>query len=148
LTMKNVNLPGMSDKDKLAKLQAVKSAGSHYKPAHVRYAYAKLSALKVELIQNLTALYGTNAVFVINVVRPNWNVQNKIGTNLTISHQAFLVLQNGKPTRLRHASSAAKMVTESDWNTYVDSMTQVPSIKGIQVLNVLAAPAASPVGTH
>ncbi len=71
---------------------------------------------------------------VVNFVRVNWNLADKIGTNLLVSHQG-LVFQRGGVAYLRHASSGAeKRVVEVPFNDYLGKISPESTLKGIHLL--------------
>lgn len=74
---------------------------------------------------------------IINIVRPNWQLADKIGTNLDISHQGFVILKDDGIHYFRHASVSEKKVTEEPLFNYLNRMKSVKTIGGINVLQVL-----------
>lgn len=73
------------------------------------------------------------SVCVLEIVRPNWQLSDKIGTNLHVSHVGFAIRKPSGELFFRHASSEQKCVVEirlSDYlRHYLDSLT----IKGIHL---------------
>lgn len=76
-------------------------------------------------------------VSIIEIVRPNWNLKDKIGTNLHVSHLGFAIRKNNK-LLFRHASSEEKKVVEVLLSDYLKNVLNSPTIKGIHVEAVLA----------
>lgn len=72
---------------------------------------------------------------IINIVRPNWNLEKYIGTNLNISHQGIAIWKDGK-LYYRNASSKQQKVVDypfvETFKGYVESST----IKGFDVLAI------------
>lgn len=73
---------------------------------------------------------------IINIVRTNWGLKEKIGTDLDVSHQGF-VIHKEDGIYFRHASSEKKMVLEEPLLEYLQRMTAIKSIAGINVLQLL-----------
>lgn len=70
---------------------------------------------------------------IIEIVRPNWNVKDKIGTNLHVSHMGFAIRQSNGELFFRHASSEQKCVVEVLLSDYLKNILESPTIKGIHV---------------
>lgn len=73
------------------------------------------------------------AVSIIEIVRPNWSIQKRIGTHLNVSHLGF-VIRRGNELVFRHASSATGYVTDVSFITYLRNTIKSPTIRGIHVL--------------
>ncbi|MFC3908168.1 N-acetylmuramoyl-L-alanine amidase-like domain-containing protein [Legionella dresdenensis] len=73
---------------------------------------------------------------IIQIVRPNWDLQNKIGTHLNISHLGFAFWKNGT-LFFRQASSQHGKVVESPLIDYLKNVLNSPTIKGINIEIVL-----------
>lgn len=71
---------------------------------------------------------------IINIVRPNWALKEKIGTNLNVSHQGFAIRKNDGVLYFRHASQSLKVVTEEPLMQYLARMRDIPSIGGINIV--------------
>lgn len=71
---------------------------------------------------------------IINIVRPNWQLKEKIGTNLDVSHQGFAILKQNGVIYFRHASQKTKTVTEEPLLQYLNRIAKDKSIGGINVL--------------
>jgi hypothetical protein len=69
---------------------------------------------------------------VIEIVRPNWNLKEKIGTNLHVSHVGFAIRKNDR-LYFRHASSEEKCVVEILLSDYLKNYLDSATIKGIHV---------------
>lgn len=75
------------------------------------------------------------SISIVNIVRPDWAIKSKIGTNLDISHLGFVVKHAGKLT-FWHASSIPNMVICDQLNSYIMRQQHIPSIKGINVQSI------------
>lgn len=76
---------------------------------------------------------------IIEIVRPNWDLKNKIGTNLDISHLGFVFRHHGQ-LWLRHASPLAHRVVDQPLIAVLAQAKRVPSIGGIHVLGLVDSP--------
>lgn len=87
----------------------------------------------LQVNEALLAKIPTGAI--INIVRPNWNLEKYIGTNLNISHQGIAIWKDGV-LYYRNGSSKEKKVTDypfiETFKGYVESST----IKGFDVLEI------------
>lgn len=69
---------------------------------------------------------------IIEIVRPNWNLENVIGTNLNVSHLGFAFRINGK-LMFREASSTEGGVVDISLTEYLRKLRSSPTIKGINI---------------
>lgn len=72
---------------------------------------------------------------VIEIVRPNWNLKEKIGTNLHVSHLGFAI-RKANQLYFRHASSEQKCVVEILLSDYLRNYSESEMVKGICVQGV------------
>lgn len=73
---------------------------------------------------------------IIEVVRPNWNLKDKIGTNLNVSHVGFAIW-HGNILYYRQASSIEKRVFDIPMIEYLKYRLVSPTVKGINVQRLL-----------
>lgn len=73
---------------------------------------------------------------IIEIVRPNWDLEKSIGTNLDISHLGFAIRIKGK-LYFREASSQFGKVVDVSLADYLKEALKSPTIKGINVQIVL-----------
>jgi len=73
---------------------------------------------------------------VIEIVRPNWQLKDLIGTNLQISHLGFAIYKDGI-CYFREASSTQKKVIDIPLDEYLKGYLNSPTVKGINVQEVL-----------
>ncbi|WP_141736234.1 N-acetylmuramoyl-L-alanine amidase-like domain-containing protein [Oligoflexus tunisiensis] len=71
-----------------------------------------------------------------NFVRPNFDTVAALGTAIDISHQGFLLLQDGKII-LRHASLSLLKVGDEDFMDYMTFYRHHPTLKGLQLVRLL-----------
>lgn len=69
---------------------------------------------------------------IIEIVRPNWNLKNKIGTCLNVSHVGFAIWKKDT-IYYRQASSIKQCVCDIPLVEYLHSCLTSPTIKGINV---------------
>lgn len=77
------------------------------------------------------------SVSIIEIVRPNWALKEKIGTDLHVSHVGFAVRDADNVLWFRHASSELKKVVSVRFSDYLADCTDSPTIKGINVQKIL-----------
>ncbi len=74
--------------------------------------------------------------FIIEIVRPNWDLRQKIGTYLDVSHLGF-ALYCRNSLMFRHASAQENKVSEVSLIQYLRGYINNDTIKGIHVLRLL-----------
>lgn len=91
----------------------------------------------------LSVLFSDDCLFsqiphgsIVEIVRPNWDLTESIGTQLHVSHLGF-VFRKENVLLFRHATSVAKLVVEVDFRDYLRDCLKSPTIKGINVQVVL-----------
>lgn len=74
---------------------------------------------------------------IVNIVRPNWDLTERIGTHLNISHLGFAVKDN-KTVNLSfyHATSERMKIVQETLDVYMQRQQSIPTIRGINVLAV------------
>lgn len=75
-------------------------------------------------------------IAIMQIVRPDWQLREKIGTNLNISHLG-LVFQVNNQWIFRHASQIQQKVTDQPLMKYLQFCLTKPSIKGINIQSLL-----------
>ncbi len=73
---------------------------------------------------------------IVEIIRPNWNLNKEIGTNLNVSHLGFVFWEKGIPL-FREASSAHGRVVDVPFIDYLRDAMKSPTIKGINVQIVM-----------
>jgi hypothetical protein len=73
---------------------------------------------------------------IIEIVRPNWDLTQQIGTRLDISHLGFAFWKNHQ-LMFRQASSLTHAVISTPLIDYLRAALQSPTIKGIHILEVV-----------
>jgi hypothetical protein len=128
-----LKLPDTSKRKKKRRLKELqKDVSKDFKVSEVVLDYLSIK----DIINNWDSFEASlEGTYIINIVRPNWNLVNKIGTRINISHQGFLLIKNGVPTMI-HASTAGKVVQVS-LRKYLGWYYNSSTIKGINLLRVL-----------
>ena len=75
---------------------------------------------------------------IVEIVRPDWDLRAKIGTNLDVSHVGFAIWQDND-LFYRQASSIEKQVIDIPLADYLQYRLMSPSVKGINVQALLSA---------
>jgi len=73
---------------------------------------------------------------IVQIIRPNWDVREKVGTNLNVSHMGFAIKKDGK-LYYREASSIDKKVIDILLTSYLKKQLKSPTVKGIAVFKVV-----------
>lgn len=120
-------LSGVPADEKPARLAELRSLGDRFGKEIERVPYI----IKSELLTDPDLVARIPHGAVINLVRPAWDLRDKIGTRLNISHQGLAFHKNGT-VYLRHASTTGSVV-EVPITTYLENAR---SIAGINVLVV------------
>ncbi|MBS0358169.1 MAG: DUF1460 domain-containing protein [Proteobacteria bacterium] len=77
-------------------------------------------------------------VAIIEIVRPNWSLKSKIGTNLDISHLGFAI-RTPQGLIFREASTDEMKVIDIPLSNYLKPYLKSSTVKGIQVLEIVEA---------
>ncbi|MFA5960935.1 MAG: N-acetylmuramoyl-L-alanine amidase-like domain-containing protein [Tatlockia sp.] len=117
-------------KQRLAELQAL---GSAFSPQNASLPYLPLEKLfdakgNPETYLFVQIPHGA----IIEIVRPNWNIHEKIGTNLNVSHLGFAFWKQGV-LYFRQASSQYGHVVDVPLIDYLRDKLTSPTIKGINL---------------
>ena len=73
--------------------------------------------------------------FLVVIVRPNWNLQEKIGTNINVSHVG-VGLKSDKDLLFYHASCEEKRVAKTTLCEYLEYCKSIPTIGGVVFLDI------------
>ncbi|KTC87105.1 N-acetylmuramoyl-L-alanine amidase-like domain-containing protein [Legionella brunensis] len=152
LTLKNIRLYPGDEKEQLQRLTDLKNRGSKLTKINSHLAYIPLTSLfdnNGKANQYLFSQIPHAAI--IEIVRPNWNLQEAIGTNLNVSHLGFAFWKNGT-LYFREASSIHGRVVDVPLVDYLQEARNSPTIKGINVQVVVPtnplSNGCSPAGNH
>lgn len=132
-TPKRIKLKQSHPDEQIKRLLELKKLGSLLPQIKAETPYIPFSALfdnqgnvDVFLISQIP-----NAA-IIEIVRPNWDLTQQIGTHLNISHLGFVFWINGQLI-FRQASSEFNRVTDIPLIDYLNKARSSPTIKGINI---------------
>lgn len=118
------------------RLKQLQTLGKYLPKKNSRIAYIPIQALisKDEKSRYLLGQIPNGAI--IEIIRPNWNLTQAIGTHLNVSHLGFVIREQGV-LFFYQASSLQKKVTKLPLVDYLISMRSQPTVQGINVQVVL-----------
>lgn len=127
-----------TSKTELAKrLIRLKRAGNQLPKTYSKTPYIPLTALFNQHGQaNLYLFDQIPNGAIIEIVRPNWDIEQQIGTRLNISHLGFAIRKKGR-LLFRAATSSNNQVMDVSLIDYLREAQKSPTIKGINVEIVL-----------
>ncbi|MDF1677174.1 MAG: DUF1460 domain-containing protein [Legionellaceae bacterium] len=128
-----IRLPNTSAKAQKKQHEALKHEGARLKATTVSTPYIPLTTLFDEKGRPNHALFHQipNGA-IIEIVRPDWQLKEKVGSNLNISHMGFVFRKNGQ-LRFRHASTIKKKVSDMSLIHYLKEVRNSPTIRGINI---------------
>lgn len=107
--------------------------GRALKATKVRIPYLPLEVLFNEKGDANQALFASiPQAAIIEIIRPNWDLHEKIGTNLNVSHLGFAIWKKNQ-LYFRQASSEMGAVVDVPLIEYLFKARNSPTIKGINV---------------
>lgn len=116
-----------------ARAHDLKRAGKVFKPQQSIVNYLPTDSLIDNYGQlNMEVIKQIPNGAIMEIVRPNWNLREKIGTNLQISHLGFIFWQDDEPY-FRHASSESKKVVNVPLKSYLQDIRKSATIKGVNI---------------
>lgn len=133
---KNISTIRLQNADTIqqeARLAELKAKGAKLAIATEKVPYLPLSVLfpeKNKPDMHLFAQIPDGAI--IEIVRPNWDLRDKIGTALNISHLGFAIRTQNQ-LYFREASSEYGKVVDVPLVEYLQNALESPTIKGINV---------------
>ncbi len=69
------------------------------------------------------------------IVRPNWDIRDRIGTHLNISHLGFAIKDSQQnDLHFLHATSEKQLVVRETLGSYLQRQLSIPTIRGIEIL--------------
>lgn len=72
---------------------------------------------------------------IIEIVRPDWNIKDKVGTNMHVSHLGFAI-KTKQGLMFREASLLEKEVTDVLLADYLKKYLDSPTVKGISIWTI------------
>ncbi|KTD07181.1 N-acetylmuramoyl-L-alanine amidase-like domain-containing protein [Legionella jamestowniensis] len=134
LTTKNIRLNSQnSENEQLRRLTDLKNRGSTLPKINSELPYIPLTALfDAQGSANQYLFSQIPNAAIIEIVRPNWNLKEAIGTHLNVSHLGFAFWKNGT-LYFREASTVHGRVIDVPLIDYLKEALSSPTIKGINV---------------
>src|SRR5262249_52706162 len=137
-TLATIRLQSPNRQEQKKRLKELKNKGRLLAKTKVSLPYLPLLSLfnaQGEPNQALFAQIPHAAI--IEMIRPNWNLREQIGTNLNVSHLGFVFWKNGTLI-FRQASSNCHKIVDVPFIAYLKAAKEKsPTIKGINVQVVL-----------
>ncbi len=128
-----IRLPDAPPKEQIKKFEALKREGNVLKAETVSTPYIPLTALFDKKGRPNHALFNQIPEgAIVEIVRPNWNLEAQVGSHLNISHMGFVFRKNGQ-LRFRHASLLKKKVSDMSLISYLKKTRSSPTIRGINI---------------
>lgn len=119
------------------RLKMLKAKGAQSTVTRSSLPYLPFSALFLKNKQaNLYLFAQIPDGAVIEIVRPNWDLRQQIGTALNVSHLGFAIWNKGV-LYFREASSEYNKVVDVPLIKYLEQAQKSPTIKGINIQVVL-----------
>jgi len=117
-------------------LHELQRLASDIKPQAVTIDYLPIESL-FDSQQNLNAdiLNQFPTAFVLEMIRPGWDLTQAIGTHLHVSHLGFC-FKNKDTWIFRHASSQCKKVTDIPLSTYLNQYRNHKTLKGVNIQKI------------
>jgi len=110
-------------------LKEFQNLGRDFKPQIATIPYLTLK----DIFSNRQILNSIPNGAIINIVRPNWDLTDSIGTHLNVSHQGIAIWNRGK-LYYRHASSFPhKIVKDTAFTEYFKKYLDSETLKGINI---------------
>ena len=126
-----LSIPDRTKQEK--RLRELQQSASQLPVQESRIAYIPLTALFNQKGQPNHALFNQIPhAAIIEIIRPNWDLQNQIGTHLNVSHLGFAFWKK-RTLIFRQASSQYHQVVDVSLIDYLREARQSPTIKGINI---------------
>ncbi|MCW8451877.1 N-acetylmuramoyl-L-alanine amidase-like domain-containing protein [Legionella quinlivanii] len=137
LSSKSIRLNSPEPKEVDKRLSRLKQRGSKLAVAKEQIDYLPLTALfDAQGVPNLPIFKQIPDAAIIEIVRPNWDLTQAIGTHLNVSHLGFAFWKDDHLI-FRQASSNFGKVVDVPLMDYLKEALSSPTIKGINVQIVL-----------
>lgn len=132
-----IRLQKHDDKEQEKRLNSLKAKGRELKAVQTKIPYIPLTALFAK--DGTPDYYLFSQIpngAIIEIIRPNWDLREKIGTYLDVSHLGFAIWKK-KQLFFREASSIYDSIVDVSLVDYLNDARKSPTIKGINVQVVL-----------
>lgn len=138
MTTKNIRVNNIDRTEQVKRLQSLQHKGNQLRITNSTIPYIPFSALFDK--NGKANHYLFNQIpngAIIEIIRPNWNLNKEIGTHLNVSHLGFAFWKNGT-LLFRQASSTYNKVVDTPLINYLRAAQKSPTIKGINIQTVSA----------
>lgn len=128
----SLKLPDLSEDEKAERLNQLKQEADRFTQEEVFVEYLSTT----EVLKDWQGFKNelNKKTYILNIVRPNWQLKHLIGTNLNISHQGILeVAKDG--IYFIHASSAG-MVKKVLLKSYLEKIKDSSTIRGFSLFSL------------
>lgn len=133
LPASRIRLKNASSKTKSQRLKALQQEGSAFSTHTVHTPYIPLTALfNTKGHPNYALFNQIPHGAIIEIVRPNWNLEAQIGSRLDISHMGFAFRKHGR-LYFRNASTITQKVSDIPLISYLKKTRSSPTIRGINI---------------
>ncbi|AWN75192.1 TPA: N-acetylmuramoyl-L-alanine amidase-like domain-containing protein [Legionella anisa] len=131
-TVETIRLENADKAKEEKRLAELKRKGAKLEVTSEKVPYLPFTALFSENKPNMYLFAQIPHGAIIEIVRPNWDLSQKIGTALNISHLGFAIRNKGQ-LYFREASSEYGKVVDVPLIDYLNKAQNSPTIKGINV---------------
>jgi hypothetical protein len=137
LPISRIRIKRLSSEQRLEKLNQLRHAGQHFKIQHSRLPYLPFNVLFDDKGRENKFIF--NQIphgAIIEIVKPNWDLTQQIGTHYDISHLGFAFWQHGV-LLFREASSDMQQIIDIPLVDYLQQQRKNSSIQGINIQVVI-----------
>ncbi|MGV3740500.1 MAG: N-acetylmuramoyl-L-alanine amidase-like domain-containing protein [Gammaproteobacteria bacterium] len=138
-----IRLCGATEEVNQQRLQQLRKMGQPLPNKQSRIAYIPIKALTGKDKNSQFLLDQIPSGAIIEIVRPNWDLTQIIGTHLNVSHIGFAIREHGD-LYFYQASSLENKVFKIPLADYLISMLSSPTIRGINIQVAVARTTSLP----
>lgn len=132
-TLDTIRLVQPDSEKQVKRLKELKKKGKTLEAVEAKIDYLPFSALfSAQGKPNLQLFNQIPNAAVIEIIRPNWDLRDKIGTAMNVSHLGFAIWKDNV-LYFRQASSVAMKVVDVPLIDYLKQAMNSPTIKGIHI---------------
>lgn len=137
MTAANIRLQKASETSKIDHLNRLKQIGSTLPKTMCAMPYIPFSTLfDAQGRANQHVFKQIPNAAIIEIIRPNWDLEQQIGTHLNVSHLGFAIWKDDI-LYFRQASSTQHRVVDTPLINYLQEARNNPTIQGIHIEQVL-----------
>ncbi|OGV32719.1 MAG: hypothetical protein A3E88_07740 [Legionellales bacterium RIFCSPHIGHO2_12_FULL_35_11] len=114
ISANRIYLPNSSTKERSLKLKILRNSGNKLQKSLSEISYIPFKAFfNKNNKPNMQLIKQIPNGSIMEIVRPNWELRKKIGTDLIISHLGFVIWENNQPFFVHASSEMQKVVKVS-----------------------------------